>query len=424
VCDESVKTNGSAERAQAGSRLSLGGLCAVAVALVCLASPAAWAESASAAPTDGLNDTQALLEANRELLGRLRSLERRLEQATNHRLPLAAYKLPETITLCGDYVPQEMWDVKMRLEREFLSILSSEPVVLLWIKRANRYFPDIEKRIRLAELPDDVKYTTVVESNLNPQARSWAGAVGMWQFIRSTGRKYGLNHSYWMDERRDYEKATDGALSYLKDLYEEFQSWPLALAAYNAGGERVREAMVTQGVTNYYQLALPRETERYVFRIIAAKVILEDPAKYGFALDEPELYKPLDTEWVKTKVIGRRLHLREVAEAAGTYFRHIKQLNPRLRRDSLPRGVHRIRIPAGAAKDFNARLKAIRQRNTRQAKASREGQKSVTYRVKKGDSLWAIAERYGVSVKALRRWNGIRRGEPIYAGERLLIYVK
>lgn len=405
--------------------LRRGGLCTVALALVCLVAGAASAEDASDAASGGpKNETQAVLKANRELLDRLRRLERRLEQATNHRLPLAAYKLPETITLCGEYVPQELWDVKERLEREFFSILSSEPVVILWVKRGNRYFPHIEKRIRLAGLPDDLKYMTVVESNLNPQARSWAGAMGMWQFIRSTGRKYGLNRSYWLDERRDFEKATDGALRYLKDLFKEFQSWPLALAAYNAGGERVREAMVTQGVTNYYQLALPQETERYVFRIIAAKVILENPGKYGFALDEPERYRPLSTDWVKTKVIGRRLHLRDVAEAAGTYFRHIKQLNPQLRRDSLPRGVHRIRVPAGAAEDFHANLQAIRQRNSRQAKASRKGQKAVTYRVKKGDTLWAIAERYGVTIRALRRWNGIRRGEPIYPGERMLIYVK
>ncbi len=387
----------------AGGVPTLRGLFSIALVLVCLVAVSAQAQESSDDATSNL------------LSG---------SPTTNHRLPLASYKLPKAITFCGEHVPIELWDVKERLEREFLSILSAEPLVILWLKRANRYFPHIESHIRLTGLPDDVKYMTVVESSLNPRARSGAGAVGMWQFIRSTGRSYGMTHTYWLDERRDFEKATDGALRYLKDLFEDFQSWPLAMAAYNSGAERVREAMLTQRVVNYYQLALPRETERYVFRIIAAKIILENPAKYGFALEAAELYDPLPTTWINLKVRGSRLHLRDVAEAGGTYFRHIKILNPQLRRDSLPRGVHRIRVPAGTAKDFQAKLQAIRQRNSRQTMAALKGHKAVKYRVKKGDSLWAISERYGVTIKALRKWNSIRKGEPIYAGERLLIYIK
>lgn len=371
-----------------------------------------------------VREARSTMEASRDLLRKLQQLEQRLDQVNNHRLPLAAYKLPKKISLCGEYVPLEMWDVKQRLEREFLSILSNEPEVILWVKRANRYFPLIDERVRIAGLPEDIRYMTVVESSLNPGARSWAGAVGMWQFIRSTGRKYGLKQTHYLDDRRDFEKATNGALKYLKDLYEEFQSWPLAMAAYNSGSERVTEAMITQGVSNYYQMALPRETERYVFRIIAAKIILEDPSRYGFALAEDELYPPLETEWVTVRVVGRRVHLRDVAEAAGTYFRHIKQLNPQLRLDSLPRGEHRLRVPLGAADDFSSNLTAIRQRNSRLTAKALDGRKAVKYRVKKGDSLWAIAERYGVTVGGLRRWNSLQKGEPIYPGERLLIYVK
>jgi LysM repeat protein len=404
-------------------RLSLGWLCLVLV-LLCYPAGAVWAEEPTGGAEQLLREVRTTLKESQELLDRLKRLEQHLAQSNNHRLPLAAYKLPEKITLCGEHIPLEMWDVRQRLEREFLSILSQEPVVILWMKRANRYFPHIDGRIQVLGLPEDVKYMTVVESSLNPVAKSWAGAEGMWQFIRSTGRKYGLKQTHWLDERRDFEKATDGALKYLKDLYKEFESWPLAMAAYNSGNERVREAMLTQGVSNYYQLALPRETERYVFRIIAAKIILKDPSLYGFALADEELYPPLDTQWVTVRVIGRQIHLRDVAEAAGTYFRHIKQLNPQLRRDSLPRGDHRIRVPAGEAKEFNSKLKAILQRSTLMtAKALRE-RKAVKYRVKKGDSLWAIAERFGVTVQGLRNWNGIRRGEPIYPGEHLLIYIK
>ena len=403
MCHESIMNSRSMAGGSAGGVSILRALFSIALVLICLVAVSAQAQESSGDATSDL-----LSESH----------------AANHRLPLASYKLPKAITFCGEHVPIELWDVKERLEREFLSILSGEPLVILWLKRANRYFPHIESHIRLAGLPDDVKYMTVVESSLNPQARSGAGAVGMWQFIRSTGRSYGMSHTYWLDERRDFEKATDGALRYLKDLFEDFQSWPLALAAYNAGAERVREAMLTQRVVNYYQLALPRETERYVFRIIAAKIILENPARYGFALEAAELYEPLPTTWINLRVRGSRLHLRDVAEAAGTYFRHIKKLNPQLRRDSLPRGLHRIRVPAGAAKDFPANLQAIRQRNSRQTMAALKGRKAVKYRVKKGDSLWAISERYGVTIKALRKWNSIRKGEPIYAGERLLIYIK
>ena len=403
MCHESIMNSRSMAGVSAGGVPILRGLFSIALVLICLVAVSAQAQESSG-------------DATSDLLSEF--------HAANHRLPLASYKLPKAITFCGEHVPIELWDVKERLEREFLSILSGEPLVILWLKRANRYFPHIESHIRLAGLPDDVKYMTVVESSLNPQARSGAGAVGMWQFIRSTGRSYGMSHTYWLDERRDFEKATDGALRYLKDLFEDFQSWPLALAAYNSGAERVREAMLTQRVVNYYQLALPRETERYVFRIIAAKIILENPARYGFALEAAELYEPLPTTWINLRVRGSRLHLRDVAEAGGTYFRHIKKLNPQLRRDSLPRGLHRIRVPAGAAKDFPANLQAIRQRNSRQTMAALKGRKAVKYRVKKGDSLWAISERYGVTIKALRKWNSIRKGEPIYAGERLLIYIK
>lgn len=397
---------------------------AVIFALMSVFAMDALGDDAAKETQQALSEARSLMEANKELLEELRQLERRVGLSNNHRMPLAAYKVPESIELCGEYVPLEMWDVKQRLEWEFLSLLSDEPLVILWLKRANRYFPHIENQIRSNGLPEDVKYMTVVESSLNPEAKSWAGAVGMWQFIRSTGQKYGMRQTYWLDERRDFEKATDGALKYLKDLYDEFQSWPLALAAYNSGAERVREAMALQRVTNYYQLALPRETERYVFRIIAAKIILEEPAKYGFDLDYSELYPPLDTEWVTVKVIGRSLHLRDVAEAAGTYFRHIKQLNPELRRDSLPRGEYRLRVPAGVAKDFHANLLAVRQRNISKTAQALGDRKAVKYRVKRGDTLWAIAERYGVTVIGLRSWNGIRRGEPIYPGESLLIYVK
>ena len=192
------------------------------------------------------------------------------------RPPLSTYKLPREVFLCGERVPIENRDVWENLDREFLLLLGNEPQVLLWMKRMRRYFPHVEKRLREMNLPDDLKYVTIVESGLRPYAVSPSGASGIWQFMPPTGEKYEMRKNRVIDERFDFFKATEGALVYLTTLYEEFRSWALSLAAYNVGENRVRKEIELQRTRDYFFLDLPPETERYVYKIAVAKVILSD----------------------------------------------------------------------------------------------------------------------------------------------------
>jgi hypothetical protein len=180
---------------------------------------------------------------------------------------LTLYRLPKEVSLCGERFPLEDRNVWENLDREFLVALSNEVQVVLWMKRARRYFPFIEKRLKEMGLPDDLKYMTITESGLRPEAVSSSGAGGIWQFIPSTGEKYGMRKNRSVDERFDFFKATEGALAYLAGLYEEFNSWTLSMAAYNAGENKVRKEIDLQKTRNYFYLDLPLETERYVYKI-------------------------------------------------------------------------------------------------------------------------------------------------------------
>jgi hypothetical protein len=277
-------------------------------------------------------------------------LKNRLENFQS-RPSLATYKLPKEVFLCGERIPIENRDVWENLDREFLLLLGNEPQVLLWMKRARRYFPHVEKRLREMNLPDDLKYVTLVESGLRPYAVSPSGASGIWQFMPPTGEKYEMRKNRVVDERFDFFKATEGALAYLRALYEEFRSWALSLAAYNAGENRVRKETELQRTKDYFFLDLPLETERYVYKIAVAKLILLDPEKYGFHLDEKEFYDPLQVERVQIQ-LTQPLPLIDVAHAVGFYYKEIKELNPHFSEEAIPPGVHFLNLPPGTSVPF------------------------------------------------------------------------
>jgi len=264
---------------------------------------------------------------------------------------LTTFQIPKEVSLCGEFFPLEDKNVWENLDREFLLALSNEAQVLLWIKRAQRYFPIIEDRLREMGLPDDLKYVTITESNLRPDAVSSSGAAGIWQFIPSTGERYGMRKNRNMDERFDFFKATEGALSYLKSLYEEFRSWTLSMAAYNAGENRVRKEIELQKTKNYFYLDLPAETERYVYKIAVAKIILSDPRRFGCTLGEEELYTPLKVERVQIELI-QPLPIMEVARAIGFFYKEIKEMNPHLFEDTIPPGIHFLNLPPGTSEKF------------------------------------------------------------------------
>jgi membrane-bound lytic murein transglycosylase D len=227
----------------------------------------------------------------------------------------------------------------------------------MWLKRAHRYFPEIELKLRARRLPLDLKYVVLAESDLRPRARSGVGALGPWQFMGPTAHRFQLRGDKAVDERLAFGAATDAALSYLEQLHRLFHNWALALAAYNAGEGRVQKAIAAQGVTNFYHLSLPEETERYIFRILAAKIIVEDPERYGFAIPGDQLYPPLTCDEVQV-TLAQPVPVRRLAEASGTYYKAIKTLNPWIKGDSLAAGTFRLKIPAGSAPRFQAAMRS------------------------------------------------------------------
>jgi len=261
------------------------------------------------------------------------------------------FRFPENLTLCGEPVPLKEEAVRESLDREFTIIVWSRAQTTMWLKRAHRYFPELERKIRAERLPLDLKYVVLVESDLRDRARSQAGALGLWQFMGSTAQRFQLRVTEAVDERLDFNAATDAALRYLKWLRERFGSWALALAAYNCGEGRVQKEMALQGVNNYYHLALPEETERYVFRIIGAKIVLESPLTYGFQIPPEELYAPLQYDEAEV-ILTQETSVRSLAEACGTYYKSFKTFNPWIRGTSLPPGRYRFWLPKGSAARF------------------------------------------------------------------------
>ncbi len=321
--------------------------------------------------------------------------------------------LPETLELCGEPVPLGREDVGERLDLELVVTLGSPVTTALWFKRMPRSFPAIEEELRRRGLPQDLKYVAVIESNLRAEAVSHAGAVGPWQFMPATGAAYGLAQDSWRDARRGWEDSTAAALQHLKDLRGRFGSWPLALAAYNAGPERVVRALESQGGKDFWGLKLPAETERYVFRMLAAKLVAERPAAYGIRLEGARLYAPEATARVELAVARKEVPLRVLAEAAGVSYRRFLGLNPSLVGTSLPRGTHRLTVPAEAAAGMAAALAGWQERNPEP--------RTATHRVEKGDTLSTLARRYGVSVDDLRAWNNLGPKGVLRLGQNLVV---
>ncbi len=318
------------------------------------------------------------------------------------------------LDFCGEAVELENQDVRERLEKELLLTLWDRPQVVLWIKRANRFFPIIEKMLQEENMPQDLKYIAIAESALRPHVGSKKGAIGFWQFLKSTGRKYGLVIDSQKDERRNIFRSTEAAIAYFKELYDMLGSWTLSAAAYNMGEQGLLSEILAQKTRNFYHLYLPLETQRYILRVISAKVILSDPETYGFRFTAEDLYPPLAYDRVKLECF-QETPLSVIAEAANTRFKVIKDLNPEIRGHFLATGNHWILIPKGAAAGFKDRFKTLIDQWLA------ENQQRV-YVVKEGDSLSAIAERFEVPLPALIIWNRLKLRKHIYPGQHLVIY--
>lgn len=318
------------------------------------------------------------------------------------------------LTLCGEAVPMNLSDVRERYEKELLLNLGDRPQVLLWIKRCYRYMSYIEDALKSNGLPDDIKYLAVAESALRPHAGSSKGAMGVWQLMPATARKYGLTVDAFKDERRNIYLSTPAAIKYLLDLKEQFSSWSLAIAAYNMGEEGLTTQIMEQKTSDYYKLYLPLETQRFIFRILAIKQILSNADHYGFQLKPEERYPPLDFDSIDIECHAQ-MPIQLVAEAANTFFKTIKDLNPHLRGYYLQSGHQHINLPKGSAIGFKSRFKKLSAQYT-------TDRQSNSYVVQAGDSLSSIASRFEVPLAAILIWNQMRVSDPIHPGDQLVIY--
>ncbi|MEE9448674.1 MAG: lytic transglycosylase domain-containing protein [Ignavibacteriaceae bacterium] len=241
-------------------------------------------------------------------------------------------EVPDYLVFAGERIPTENYEVKERIEREFIVNTYWHSATLLAIKRTSRWFPLIEPILKAYNIPDDFKYLCVAESYLR-NVISPAGATGFWQFMKETGQKYGLEIRSQVDERYNLEKSTVAACNYLKDAYEMFGTWTMAAASYNMGTNGAENQMQRQKTNNYYNLVLNEETSRYIARIVALKYIMQNPTKHGFDLKPGELYHPL--KYYEVKLDSSVTDLADFAALYDINYKILKMYNPWLRENYL-----------------------------------------------------------------------------------------
>ena len=312
------------------------------------------------------------------------------------------------------------------------------------MRRKNLYFPLFEKYLAKYGMPDELKYLSIIESGLNPRAMSRVRAVGLWQFMSATGRHYGLHDNWYIDDRMDPEKSTDAACRFLRDLYNMFHDWELALAAYNTGPGNVKRAIRKSGYRKpegnvFTKLTfwdiyphLPRETRSYVPQFVAITYAMNYLDEHNFIDEGEELLPRYDTLQV-TKF----LNFETFASLTGTCVEDLQRLNPSIQRNAIPETskVYTMNVPAHAKLALDLNRVAILDSASRTGRKEIEalaqnssegttyGRDRVVYRVKSGDVLGSIAMRHGVSVTNLKRWNNLH-SNTIHVGQRLNVFPK
>jgi membrane-bound lytic murein transglycosylase D len=319
-------------------------------------------------------------------------------------------------TVVGDFQGSIPLDINQYVEREIASFRGPErESFLAGYQRSGLYRPMIVAKLREAGMPEQLAWLPMVESWFKVRALSRARALGMWQFISSTGYRYGLKRTTWADERMNPEKATDAALSYLSDLHGLFGDWLTAVAAYNCGEARVQRLLRQQSEGYFDQFwdlyeQLPQETRRYVPRLIATIVILDNPAKYGFS-DLPTPLEPIGIERIETTRSVRLADLDEQLQLpAGT----LAELNPELRMKATPDARYDLVVPTDRAQVVLARLASLPQ-------AAPETAQISMHQVRRGETLSTIAQRYGTSVRTLMALNNLSNPNRISPGQQLRV---
>ena len=254
-------------------------------------------------------------------------------------------RIPAEIDFCGEPVPIQNFEVYERLEREFIVNTYWHSLTILTIKRANRWFPVIEQILKKNNIPEDFKYLCVTESTLL-NVTSPANAVGYWQFLKSAATEYGLEVTSQVDERYHIEKSTEAACKYLQKAYDIYGSWTMAAASYNMGMSGINNQLSRQKTKYYYNLVLGEETSRYVPRILATKIMMQNPKEYGFDIMQEKLYQPLETYIVN--VDSSVNSWADFAKSYGLNYKIIKLYNPWLRENYLnnkSRKNYQIKLP-------------------------------------------------------------------------------
>ncbi|HQH43557.1 MAG TPA: lytic transglycosylase domain-containing protein [Syntrophorhabdaceae bacterium] len=252
--------------------------------------------------------------------------------------------LPDKLILCDKKIPLQRDDIRERFEREILQFLENKGLLVILIKRYYKYQGLINEEIKRLSMPPDLVFLVIAESYLNPRALSKANAAGLWQFIKETGKKEGLYIDDTVDERYNLKRATRSALNHLKKLNEEFNDWLIAMAAYNAGAGRLREAIANQNTRDFFDLFLPEETERYIFRIISLKEVILNRERYGIRIDEKTFYKPVGLKEVVIET-SKEMHITVLSESMALPFKTFRDYNLHLRRYRLPKGVYSVNVP-------------------------------------------------------------------------------
>jgi len=292
-----------------------------------------------------------------------------------------------------------------------------------WLTRLNHYKPLVEKIFAQFQLPGDLVFLSLVESGFNPKAYSRARAAGPWQFMKATGKIYGLRVDDYVDERRDPIKSTVAAARYLRDLYDLFGTWPLAMAAYNAGERKIQRALRKANAETFWEIAqtkfIRRETREYVPRFMAAAIIAKHPGQYGFE------EAPSDIHQFEEIVVSRPLPLRAIAAATDIPYAELHRLNPELRRDVTPPDdpAYHLKVPVGSRATVEQALATIKAWTPTpligQAKKNR-GDRSGLYRVRMGDNLGKIAQRFRLTIEELKSRNKLS-GRSIKVGDLLIV---
>ena len=333
--------------------------------------------------------------------------------------------LPDSLSFCGENIPLDVADVRERFEEVLNGRLVAGDRLAIQLKRTRRFFPLFERILKEMGLPDDLKYLSVAESSLKVEAYSHADAAGLWQFIPSTGKLWGLRVDKLIDERFHAEKSTRAACRLLKNLREAYGSWCLAAAAYNTGQGNLNRVIQHQQQRDYFDLFLNKETRYYIFHIVALKEILEHPTKYGIYLHEDEYYPAYDHDMQTIALRGPVMDIVRWGKTMGLSYKQIKLNNFWIMKYSLPEGAWDLLVPAtvpidSVPIDSSGTTDLLLPED---ATGTAEIELLTFYhKVLPSETLSGIAQLYDVATSDLRMWNSIR-GDLLYSGSSLKITV-